>query len=141
MSTLQATILLHFNTHSDLPVKKLKEDLLKDTILDDDLFTQLLEPLLAQGVLVRVGEGTLKVKASLASGTLNAYSTLRASSTLHRRKLLQGGSNPQQEHKPSHSASGESYVHKEHKFKLQAFIIKHFKKKGTDTIGSIQKLS
>jgi hypothetical protein len=47
VSTLQATILLHFNTHSELPIKKLKEDLLKDTILDDDLFTQLLTPLVS----------------------------------------------------------------------------------------------
>jgi hypothetical protein len=74
-----------------LPIKKLKEDLLKDTILDDDLFAQLLDPLVSLGVLEHIGE-TLKVKGTLPSGTLNGYSTLRASSTLQRKKLLQGGS-------------------------------------------------
>ena len=100
---------------------------MKDTIFDDDLFAQLLEPLVTLGVLEILGGETLKIKATLPSGTLNGYSTLRASSMLQRKKLLQGGSTPKPEHKPSHSGSGESYVHKEHKFKLQAFIIKHFK--------------
>jgi hypothetical protein len=94
VSTLQATILLHFNTQSDLPIKKLKEDFLKDTILDDDLFTLLLEPLISKGILDQIGEETLKVKATLPSGSLNAYSTLRASSMLQRKKLMLGGSTP-----------------------------------------------
>jgi hypothetical protein len=80
VSTLQATILLSFNTASEIPLNSLRLDILKDTILDDDLFEQLLQPLLSN-VLDLQGDN-LRVKGTLPSGCVNAYSSLRDSSKL-----------------------------------------------------------
>ena len=43
---MQATILLHFNSVKEIPLKHLKEVLLKDTILDNQTFDHLITPLL-----------------------------------------------------------------------------------------------
>lgn len=59
---MQASLLLHFNEQATITVEHLRINLLKDTLLDDEIFALYVEPLIKEGVLEWTDDSKIKMR-------------------------------------------------------------------------------